>query len=127
MAVSPEEWFKQAYYDADTAEYMFQGGRHYHAVFICHLAVEKALKGILHKRTGIAPTHENHDLIALSEQVGLILPEHLKIFFIKLNEAYMIYDDPVTIEERARMYPGEVVGEIIKDTRKAIKWIQETL
>jgi len=127
MAVSPEEWFKQAYYDAETAEYMFQGGRHFYAVFIAHLAVEKSLKGILHKRSGITPTHENHDLIALSEQVGLIPPEHLKRFFIKLNEAYMLYDDPVTIEEMASMYPGEVVSEVIKDTRESIKWIQEAL
>ena len=46
MEKQTEEWFKQADYDMDTADYMHKGGRHIYAVFMCHLSVEKALKGL---------------------------------------------------------------------------------
>lgn len=38
------EWIKQSDYDLDTAKYMFSGGRYTYAVFMCHLAAEKAIK-----------------------------------------------------------------------------------
>ncbi len=41
MAVSPEEWIRQADDDADTAEYNLKGGKNVFAVFLCHLSVEK--------------------------------------------------------------------------------------
>lgn len=40
------EWLRQAEYDMDTAEFMAEGGRYFYAVFMCHLAIEKALKGL---------------------------------------------------------------------------------
>jgi len=46
-----EEWFKQAEYDYQTASAMFDSGRYIYTVFMCHLSVEKILKGI-YRRTG---------------------------------------------------------------------------
>ena len=46
MQKRTEEWLKQADYDLDTADYMHAGGRYHYAVFMSHLAVEKALKGL---------------------------------------------------------------------------------
>ena len=51
MSKDPQEWQRQADYDMDTAEYMYAGGRYVYAVFMCHLAVEKTLKGIYQKNT----------------------------------------------------------------------------
>ena len=48
----PEEWLIQADYDIDTAEYMLRGARNVYAVFMYHLALEKALKGLYQKRVG---------------------------------------------------------------------------
>ena len=45
MTDKTTEWMKQAAYDLETAEFMFAGARYFYAVFMCHLAVEKALKG----------------------------------------------------------------------------------
>jgi len=45
MKKRSEEWLKQSNYDIATAEYMYEGGRYFYAVFMCHLSVEKALKG----------------------------------------------------------------------------------
>jgi HEPN domain-containing protein len=46
MERQTEEWLRQSDYDMETAEYMCQGGRHMYPVFICRLAIEKALKGL---------------------------------------------------------------------------------
>lgn len=46
VAISPEEWLKQADYDMETAEIMREKGRNFYAVFMCHQALEKALKGL---------------------------------------------------------------------------------
>jgi HEPN domain-containing protein len=40
------EWLKQADYDLDTAEFMVSGKRYFYAVFMCHLSIEKAIKGL---------------------------------------------------------------------------------
>lgn len=49
MAQAHEEWPRQADYDMDTADFMFSGGRYFYAVFMCHLSLEKALKGSTEK------------------------------------------------------------------------------
>ena len=46
MEKRTEEWLRQSDYDMDTALYMYEGGRFIYAVFMCHLAVEKTLKGL---------------------------------------------------------------------------------
>lgn len=49
------EWIRQSDYDLDTARYMFSGGRYAYAVFMCHLAAEKAIKGLYEQRTEEIP------------------------------------------------------------------------
>ena len=64
MAKDPQEWLRQADYDMDTAEYMLSGGRYFYAVFMCHLSIEKALKGLFHDRLSVIPP-KTHNLIYL--------------------------------------------------------------
>ena len=46
MAKDYKEWFRQSDYDYDTAMFMHESGRYFYAVFMCHLSIEKALKGL---------------------------------------------------------------------------------
>ena len=73
MEKRTEEWLRQADYDIDTAEYMYQGGRYLHAVFMCHLAVEKALKGLYFERRKEFPP-KSHSLVFLLNEIGLTPP-----------------------------------------------------
>ncbi|MFB3895377.1 MAG: HEPN domain-containing protein [bacterium] len=61
MVKLPEEWFKQAEYDLDTAKVMFNSGRYFYTIFMCHLSIEKALKGLYAKVFGKDPI-KTHDL-----------------------------------------------------------------
>ncbi len=42
------EWFFQSDYDLETAKDMFKSGRNVYCIFMCHLSIEKALKGLLY-------------------------------------------------------------------------------
>ena len=86
MEKRTEEWFKQSDYDMDTAIYMHKGGRHIYAVFMCHLAVEKALKGVYYEKRREMPP-KSHNLIYLFNEIGVIPSAELGKFVVKLNEA----------------------------------------
>lgn len=80
---------KQSDYDMVTAQYMFEGGRYFYAVFMAHLSIEKALKGLYHNELGDIPP-KVHNLIYLLNKIGVKPPEHIAKFLIKLNEASII-------------------------------------
>jgi HEPN domain-containing protein len=64
MAKDFAEWINQADYDYETARVMRQSGRNFYAVFMCHMAVEKALKALLFHITGNVPP-KTHNLFWL--------------------------------------------------------------
>jgi HEPN domain-containing protein len=74
MEKQTQEWLKQSHYDMDTAEYMLEGGRRIYAVFMCHLAIEKALKGLYYENRREFPP-KSHNLIYLLNQIGIRPPE----------------------------------------------------
>lgn len=46
------EWLNRCEYDLDTPQDTLNSGRYVYAVFMWHLAVEKALKALVVNRTG---------------------------------------------------------------------------
>lgn len=50
MKLETAEWLDQVKYDLDTAESMFNIGRYIYTIFMCHLAIEKALKALTVKK-----------------------------------------------------------------------------
>lgn len=53
----------------DTADYMYAGGRHLYAVFMCHLSIEKALKGLFYQLRKEFPPR-THSLLYLLDAIG---------------------------------------------------------
>lgn len=74
MEKRTEEWLRQSDYDMDTADYMLQGGRYLYGIFMCHLAIEKALKGLYFERLRETP-RRSHSLVYLLNAVGVVPPE----------------------------------------------------
>ena len=96
MSKNPEEWFRQADYDLETAEYMFDGGRYFYSVFMCHLSIEKALKGLYQDRVK-EPSPKVHNLVYLLNKIAIKPPEVQAKFLIKLNEASVPTRYPETL------------------------------
>jgi HEPN domain-containing protein len=118
-----EEWLRQADYDIDTAEYMFNGGRYFYSVFMIHLAIEKALKGIYMRKIKKTPP-KTHNLIFLINQAELKVPESLRKFLIKLNEASIITRYPEDLEQLKRDFEKEMVGNILTRGMEVLSWIK---
>lgn len=123
MPKTPEEWLKQADYDLDTAEYMFDGGRYFYAVFMCHLSIEKALKGLYQEKLSLIPP-KVHNLVYLLNKTGIKPPEDIGRFIIKLNEASVATRYPEEINRLIKDYTRVIVKDIIGRSKEVLRWIK---
>jgi len=117
------EWLKQADYDMDTAKFMFNGGRFFYTVFMCHLSVEKAMKGLYQQRLKRTPP-KTHNLVYLLNKVGVKPAETIGRFIIKLNEANVVTRYPEDIDKLQKDYTQAVTAEILTHTRELLEWIK---
>ena len=121
-----DEWFKQAEYDLDTADYMVGGGRGFYAIFMCHLGIEKALKGLYRAKRGEVPP-KSHDLISLLSKTGVEVPEETGKLIVQLNQAAVLTRYPDDLDAVRAAYPKEVVGETVTRVREVLAWIKQQL
>ena len=128
MADKIQHWLDLAEYDFETAKAMLQTSRFLYVGFMCHQAVEKALKAAAYKETGEAPP-KIHNLIRLSELSGLRdgFSEKQKGFLRQLN--------PMNIEARytenknriLQLLSHEVCAEMIAETEELLCLIKARL
>ncbi len=91
------EWLKQSEFDLDTASYMYEGGRYFYAVFMCHLSMEKMLKALYLKKYKV-PAPKTHNLAYLVEKTETELSEELLEFVFGLNDAGVATRYPETMK-----------------------------
>ena len=105
---------------------MFRGKSYIYTVFPCHLAVEKALKGVyFHKRGKQAP--KTHNLMYLIEETGIELPYEVDDFITSLSGASVPTRYPDEIQRMMKNYDGKNTREIISKSERAIQCIKELL
>jgi HEPN domain-containing protein len=122
MSKPPEEWLTQASYDMDTATYMFKGGRYMYTVFMCHLAIEKALKGLYAGRVGKEPP-KTHNLLYLIEKMKLKLPENLQDFIATLNRVSVPTRYPDDLRRILKDYNKNRTKEVLIQSKKVLQWL----
>ena len=86
---SPEEWFKQADYDMETAQAMLDSGRYIYSIYMSHLSIEKAFKGIfasVHKKDPPKTHNFNYLINKFNEIEPINLSEAHEEFIDFLNE-----------------------------------------
>jgi len=119
-----QEWFDQADYDMETAEYMFGGGRNFYAVFMCHLSLEKALKALYTQNLNEEPPR-THNLIFLVEKIGLKPPANLFDAIFSLNRASVPTRYPDDLKRMLKDYGHEKTEEILDKSKEILKWLSE--
>lgn len=122
----PAEWLKQAEYDMDTAVSMFKTSRFIYAVFMCHLAIEKVIKGIYSEELKKDPP-KTHDLVYLSELTNLDLAEDLAKFLDSLNGLSIPTRYPDELDKIICQYSSKRTEEIINKTKKLMQCLKEKL
>jgi HEPN domain-containing protein len=123
MSNKHEEWLKQADYDMDTADAMHNSGRNFYAVFMCHLSIEKALKGLYYRVLDEVPP-KTHNLLYLLNKSGKKPEQELEKFVIKLNTARIATRYPDDLERIQSAYTEEVTKDIINKSKDLLKWIK---
>ncbi|MDN3512776.1 MAG: HEPN domain-containing protein [Candidatus Brocadia sp.] len=124
MTKSPHEWLKQADYDMKTAEIMFDNKRYFYAVFMCHLSIEKALKGLYQERLKEIPP-KVHNLVYLLNKIGIKPSEPIGKFLVKLNEASIVTRYPEELDKLQKDFTQPVAKDILLRSKEASEWIKK--
>ncbi|NHZ71865.1 MAG: HEPN domain-containing protein [Aquificales bacterium] len=126
MSDKYKEWLKQADYDMDTADAMFKSGRYIYAVFMCHLSIEKALKGLYDKVLNEVPP-KTHNLLYLLNKIGRRPEQTLEKFIVKLNTVSIATRYPDDLEKLQVAYTAQVTKEMITKSKEALQWVKTQL
>jgi HEPN domain-containing protein len=127
MSDHSEYWLELADYDIETAKVMLSGKRYVYVGFMCHQAIEKALKGVIARdyAEGEIPP-KIHDLSKLAVRAGVIdaMTPKQQDFIEELN--------PLNIEARYPAYKDQVhrsltqtkCQEIVVKAEELLCWIK---
>jgi len=118
-----EEWLKQADYDMDTADAMFRSGRHFYAVFMCHLSIEKSLKGLYTKVLQEVPP-KTHNLLYLLDKIGRKPGQELEKFIIRLNTASVATRYPDELAKIQMAYTEDITKKMITQSKEVLAWVK---
>jgi len=119
-------WTAASKQDFETAEILFKNEKYHHALFFCHLCIEKYLKAIIVKTTQGAPPLL-HDLVRLAERTGIKLSTKQKneLSEISTFNIEARYDDyKLSFFKKAKK---RFASKYVNKTRKILKWLGKQL
>ena len=119
-----KEWFIQSDYDLETAYAMLKTGRFVYCIFMCHLTVEKALKGLIVKKFNKVPS-KIHNLIFIADELDLVMTEDQLKFIYKLNALSITTRYPDELKKLIKVYNLETTEQILNNTKKIHQWIKK--
>ena len=119
-----EEWFFQSDYDLETAGSMLQTGRNVYCIFMCHLSLEKALKGVYSKRLNEHPP-KLHNLLYFVNKLDLVMPEQDSLFLVKINNLSITTRYPEDLRKMITVFSTEQVSKILEQTKSVQQWIKQ--
>lgn len=125
MINQPKDWFEQAEYDYETALCMAHSERNIYAIFMCHLAIEKALKGHVHKLTEEHPPRI-HSLIQLTKMAKLDPSKEFQHFLVGLDQASIPTRYPEDLMTAKKIYTKKRTEEILTKTKEVLEWLEKT-
>jgi len=120
------EWIKQANYDFESAEAMFKAGRYIYTLFMCHLAVEKALKAVIVEQTGDIP-QKTHNLIILLKTIQVNLSEEQLDHIASLNAMSVTTRYPEDLSHALESFSNEVANDFLNKTNEVLQCLQQKL
>lgn len=105
---------------------MFENGRYIYAVFMCHLSLEKTLKGLFTHRLKETPP-KIHNLIYFIERINIKLPKDLYNFVFTLNRASVPTRYPDDLRRILKDYNKKKTNGILKEAREVLKCLKAKL
>ena len=112
-----KEWEKQSKYDLETAKAMFEKGRYIYCVFMCHLSLEKMLKGLYSRNLNKTPP-KIHSLVYFVRIQNLDLFEEIIKFLEELDEVSVPTRYPEELEQLLKVYDKKRTQTILSQTEE---------
>ena len=125
MSKNSKQWLVQAHYDLGTAQYMFKGKRYFYAVFMCHLAVEKAFKGLYQNKFKKFPP-KTHSLIFLMSELNLEPSERTIRFLIKIDQASVMTRYPEDLVKLQKIYTAVKTRDFLTKAKETLQWVEKS-
>ena len=119
-----DEWYLQSDYDFSAAEAMFASERYIYAIFMCHLSLEKALKGLYLKTTKEYPV-KSHDLVYFVQKIQLEMNEKDFQFILRLNRLSIPTRYPDDLKKLIQSYSKDRTYEILMTAKSIQQWIKQ--
>ena len=123
-----ESWLEHVHEDISSAECLFQGGHWLYVAFLCHQAIEKALKAYYTATHDDDPpyTHSHNKLL---EECGLIdeLSSEQLRFIDFMVPMYIKARYPEHKVAAARSLTKEICNHMIETTKQLTQWIEQRL
>ena len=127
---SPEEWLMQSNYDIETAEAMFSSKRYIYTVFMIHLSIEKALKGVFAQTFEENPPKTHHLLFLIEKIQSKILfdiPENIFAPIREIDKVSIPVRYPEDLKKLNQDYTEEITFRILSSAREIINWLKSKL
>jgi len=118
-----EEWFFQSDYDLETANHMMKSGRNVYCIFMCHLSLEKALKGLFVKHLNQFPP-KIHNLMYFVRELALTPEEKHLDFLIWMTTQGITTRYADDLRGMIQLYPKERTSDIYQQTKTIQQWIK---
>lgn len=121
-----KNWISGSKQDLETAEILFENKKYHHALFFCHLSLEKYLKAIIVKTTKKAPPLI-HDLVRLAEKTDIKLSDKIRndLADISVFNIQARYDDyKLSFFKKANK---RFTAKYLKTTKEILSWLKEYL
>jgi HEPN domain-containing protein len=124
MLKATENWLAQVDYDLAAAEHMLNSGRYIYVIFMCHLALEKAMKAVVSEETQKLPPR-THDLLSLLQRAHLTPSQEYLHFLSDINDASVVTRYPDDLSKLVSQYPEPVAREYWEKAKEVIAWIRQ--
>ena len=125
MKKETKNWIDMVDYDLITVKQMFETGRYVYVIFMCHMAIEKALKAIVCEETDKVPP-KTHDLIYLTSLGKVKLNPDLLDFIGMVNNAGILTRYPEDLSKLVSSYPKDIAKVYLEKTQEVIKCLKQS-
>lgn len=117
-------WLESAAYDLETGSSLMRSRRYPYALFFGHLALEKLLKAIVVRHTGLhAPF--SHSLPMLAGRTGLVIPESILDQLAEFMEFHTEARYPEVKMDFYQKCTPEFAREKIRAIKKVYAWLRK--
>lgn len=119
-------WESHADYDIKTAKHMFDTKRYPYVLFMCHISIEKLLKGIYVKENG-KHSFYTHNLVELAKKVEIDFSEDQKKLLAELSGFNIEARYPEWKSNFYKTATRSFTEKYYKQTKKFYLWLKKYL